>query len=48
MAALSLSTVGSFEWESGITFSADFLITVELLSDGYNGGIHDTSSESKD
>ena len=48
MSALSLSAVGGFEWESGVTFSADFLITVELFSNGSNGWIHDTTSESQD
>jgi len=46
--ALSLSTVGGFEWKSGIAFSADFFITVELFGNGCDGGVHDTSSESED
>lgn len=46
MTAFSLSTVGSFEWESGVTFSADFLVAVEFFSDSGDGWIHDTTSES--
>jgi len=46
--AFSLSTVGGFKWESGITFSADFLVTVEFFSDSGNGWIHDTTSKSQD
>jgi len=45
--ALSLSTVSSLQGESGVTLSADFLITVELLGDSLDSGIHHTSSESQ-
>jgi len=46
--AFSLSTIGSFKWESGITFSADFLVTVEFFGNGSDGWIHDTTSKSQD
>ena len=45
--AFSLSTVGGFEGEGGIAFSTDLLVTIELLGDGGDGWIHDTSSESQ-
>ena len=45
--ALSLSAVGGLEGESGVALAADFLIAVELLGDGSDGGIHHTSSESQ-
>jgi len=45
--ALSLSAVGGFQGESGVTLSTDFLVAVELLGNGCDGGVHDTSSESQ-
>ena len=42
--ALSLSAVGGFQWKSGVAFSANFLITIELFSDGGDSWIHHTSS----
>lgn len=47
MAALSLSAVGGLEGESGVALSAHFLITIVFLSNGSNGGIHDTASQSE-
>jgi hypothetical protein len=46
--AFSLSTVGSLEGKSCITFSADFLITIELFGNGSDSWVHDTTSESED
>ena len=48
MPALSLSAVGGLEGEGGVAFSANLLIAIELLGDGGNGGIHDTTSQSED
>lgn len=48
MSAFSLSAVGSFKGKSGVAFSADFLVAVEFLGDGSDGGVHDTSSKSED
>ena len=48
MTALSLATVGGLEGEGGIAFPADFLVAVELLGDGGDGGVHDSSSKSED
>ena len=48
MTTPSLSAVGCFEWESGITLSADLFIDVVLLGDGSNSGVHSSSSESQD
>ncbi len=47
MSALSLSAVGGLEGEGGVALAADFLIAVELLGDGGDGGVHNTSSESQ-
>lgn len=45
MSTLSLAAVSSLERESSIALPADLLITVKLLSNGSNGGIHDAASE---
>ena len=45
--ALSLSAVSGFDGEGSIALSADFLVAVELLGDGSDSGVHDTSSESE-
>ena len=52
MAALSLSAVDSLGWESGVTLSADHLVTLELPGEGSEcwldlHGSHTTSSESE-
>lgn len=48
MSTFSLAAVSGFEGKSGVAFSADFLVAVEFLGDGSDGGVHDTSSESED
>ena len=48
MTAFSFTAVGGFQGEGGITFSADLLIAIVFFSDGGDGGIHDSSSESED
>ena len=48
MSAFSLSAVSSLKGESGVAFSANFLVAVEFFSDGSDCGIHDTSSKSED
>jgi len=45
--ALSLSAVGCFQGKGRIAFSAYFLIAVEFLGNGGNGGVHNTSSQSQ-
>ena len=47
MSAFSLAAVGSLDGQSGVALSADFLIAVELFSDGSDGGIHNTTSKSQ-
>lgn len=48
MSALSLSAVGSLEWESGVTLSADLFIAVELFGDCCDSWIHDSTSQPED
>ena len=48
MTAFSLSAVGCLKWEGSIAFSANFLVAVEFFSNGSDGRIHDSSSESED
>jgi hypothetical protein len=45
--ALSLSAICGFQGKSCITFSANFLVAVEFFSNGSDGWVHDTSSESQ-
>ena len=45
--AFSLTAVGCLDGESGITFSADFLLAINFLGNGGNGGVHGTSSKSE-
>ena len=47
MTAFSLSAVSGLERKSSVTFSAHFLVAVELLSDGGDGWVHHTSSKSQ-
>jgi len=46
--ALSLAAVGGLEGEGGVAFPANFLVAVEFLGDGCDGGIHHTSSQPED
>ena len=46
--ALSLSAIGGFQGKSCVAFSANLLVAVEFFSNGSDGWIHDTSSESQD
>ena len=47
MTAFSFSAVGGFKGKSGVTFTADLLVTVVFFGNSSNGGIHHTSSESE-
>ena len=48
MPALSLSTVSGLKRKSSITLSADLLVAIEFFSNGGDGWIHNTSSQSED
>ena len=45
--AFSLAAVACLDGQSGVTFSADFLVTISLLGDGCNGGVHGSTSKSQ-
>lgn len=45
MPALSLPAIGGLEWQSGVAFSADLLVAVELLSNGGDCRVHHTASQ---
>lgn len=47
MTALLLAAVGGTGVKSGVTLATDHLITVVLLSQDFEGGFNDTSSQTE-
>jgi hypothetical protein len=47
VAALSLTAVGGLQGESGVALPADFLVAIELLGNGCDGGVHNSTPQTE-